>query len=83
MQPLVYELSEQLEAWAGFCEAEPNAINAPPQRLIDIRHEIGGLAEQYGQLPAYKAYRLVGQFEIDPDSLSKDEWFRNRVVEEQ
>lgn len=75
---LVSELAAELRKWKQIVDANPGAISSPSEKLVDLKRQIGELAEEYGSLPAYIAYRWVGQYEIDPDTVPKDKWFRYR-----
>ncbi len=49
-----------------------------PEKLNELRKKMIVLSHDFGQLPAYLAYRKVGIYTLDESKIPKDEWFRLR-----
>ncbi len=51
-----------------------------PNQLLKIKNRMTELKQDFGQLPAYLTYRQVGIYDINPNDIPDDVWFREKQV---
>ena len=78
MKILVENYTRLLEEYKNNPDWKEEREIDPPEELIHIREEMLALANEFNNLPAYLSYCLYGMYEIDPDTISPNEYFRNR-----
>jgi len=78
MKTLVGDYTRLLEEYKNDPGWKDGGEVDPSEELINTRGEILTLANEFNNLPAYLSYRLYGMYEIDPDSIPQNEYFRNR-----
>ncbi len=78
MKELVDRYTTLLDAYVEDPRWNKEEIVPPSEELLAVRSEMLEHANEFNNLPAYLSYRKYGMFEIDPDSISQNEYFRNR-----
>ena len=64
MKQLFLEFDKEFKNYAGEARSTRNFVF--PQQLTELKRKIHNLGTRYAdEVPAYKAYRFVGRFELD------------------